>query len=241
MCQCLVTLTAFQMDSPSMYRCLGLLLPVLPLLKCLRFLWAHISCPLRCLWMAAQPSRVSATLPDLCHQQSCCGCTLHHHPDREWGCLIFFYLILFNTVTMSTQSSPLGYTTSDWTTFLHFLPLITLDTSVQPLYNPARCSSSSYFMFTMRILEESVPKSFHKHESITVLIYKASHFTKGVYQAGQAHLPLGETILTTPKNWSFIGLERVSKFNHSITFPGLKWDLLAWVLLPDLPVYAQSV
>lgn len=62
-CQSSVTLTAFQMGSPSMYLCLGLLLPALPLLKCLRFLSAHLQ-PLEValdgsttLWCVSHPTR----------------------------------------------------------------------------------------------------------------------------------------------------------------------------------------
>lgn len=81
--------------------------------------------------------------------------------SRSWTRM--FNTLLFNIVNILTQPSPLGYTTSDWPTItLLATRHHPLDTSVQPLFNPACCSSSSYFMFTMSILEESVPKSFLK-------------------------------------------------------------------------------
>ncbi|KAK4810721.1 hypothetical protein QYF61_007695 [Mycteria americana] len=89
--QDLLCKAAFQLGGPQhVYWCMGLFLPWcrtwhFPLLNCMRFLSAHFSSLSRSLWMAAQPSGISATPPSFVASANLLKlCPLIEDVEQDW-------------------------------------------------------------------------------------------------------------------------------------------------------------
>lgn len=155
-----------------------------PLLNSMRFLWTDPSSLPRSLWMVAQPSGVSATLPSL-QVKLAEGALVHPHLRVHWYHLRSLMRV-FNSIGPSTDLKSASLVTG---LQLDFAPLIIISwawhCSLFSIYFTI-CLSSQQLVNDDRASDESLSEVKMINILCSLLVHQASHLITEGYQADQA-------------------------------------------------------